>query len=74
MLGVGLPGGQAVVEHAQQPVEQVALGGGVPVSGRAAAVIVGAGAKRGPERGERPEIAHGGQPLVLILRTMTARA
>jgi hypothetical protein len=39
-----LAGGQAVVQAAEEPVEQVALGGGVPVSGVAAAVVVGAGA------------------------------
>ena len=41
---VVLAGGQAVVEAAEQASEQVALGGGVPVSGVAAAVVVGAGA------------------------------
>jgi len=41
---VVLAGGQAVVQAAQEPVEQVALGGGVPVPGVAAAVVVGAGA------------------------------
>jgi DDE superfamily endonuclease len=44
VLVVVLAGGQAVVQAAEEPVEQVALGGGVPVSGVAAAVIVGAGA------------------------------
>jgi hypothetical protein len=43
-LVVVLAGGQAVVEAAEQAAEQVALGGGVPVSGIAAAVVVGAGA------------------------------
>ena len=41
---VVLAGGQAVVEAAEHAAEQVALGGGVPVSGIAAAVVVGAGA------------------------------
>ena len=41
---VVLPGGQAVPEAAEQAAEQVALGGGVPVAGVAAAVVVGAGA------------------------------
>ena len=38
---VVLAGGQAVVQAAQEPSEQVALVGGVPVAGVAAAVIVG---------------------------------
>ena len=41
---VVLAGGQAVVEAAEQAAEQVALGGGVPVAGVFAAVVVGAGA------------------------------
>jgi len=41
---VGLAGVQAVVLAAQQPVEQVALGGDVAVPGGFAAVVVGAGA------------------------------
>jgi hypothetical protein len=41
---VVLAGGQAVVQAAEEPAEEVALGGGVPVSGVAAAVVVGAGA------------------------------
>ena len=41
---VVLAGGQAVVEAAEEAAEQVALGGGVPVAGIAAAVVVGAGA------------------------------
>ena len=41
---VVLAGGQAVVEAAEEAAEQVALGSGVPVSGIAAAVVVGAGA------------------------------
>jgi hypothetical protein len=39
-----LAGGEAVVEAAEQAVEQVALGSGVPVAGVAAAVVVVAGA------------------------------
>jgi hypothetical protein len=41
---VVLAGGQAVPEAAEQASEQVALGGGVPVAGGLAAVVVGAGA------------------------------
>src|SRR6266480_2372970 len=44
VLVVVLSGGQAVVQAAEEAAEQVALGGGVPVSGVAAAVVVGAGA------------------------------
>jgi len=36
--------GQVVVEAAEEPAEEVALGCGVPVVGVAAAVVVGAGA------------------------------
>jgi hypothetical protein len=36
--------GQAVVEAADHAVEQIALGGRVPVSGSSSAVVVGAGA------------------------------
>ena len=41
-LVVVLAGGQAAVEAAEEPSEEVALGGGVPVAGLAAAVVVGA--------------------------------
>jgi len=41
---VVLAGGQAVVEAAEEASEQVALGGGVPVSVGFAPVVVGAGA------------------------------
>ena len=44
---VVLAGGQAVVEAAEEAAEQVALGGGVPVAGVAAAVVAGAGAGAG---------------------------
>ena len=43
-LVVVLAGGQAVVQAAEEPAEQVSLGGGVPVAVVAAAVVVGAGA------------------------------
>ena len=39
---VGLAGGQAVVELAEEAVEQVAQGGGVAVAGSSALVVVGA--------------------------------
>jgi len=41
---VGLAGGQAVVQAAEEPAEEVALGGGVPVAVVSAPVVVGAGA------------------------------
>jgi hypothetical protein len=41
-LLVGLAGGQAVVQAADEAVEQVALCGGVVVAGLSAAVVVGA--------------------------------
>ena len=43
-LVVVLAGGQAAVQAAEEPSEQVALGGGVPVAVVAAPVVVGAGA------------------------------
>ena len=42
-LAVGLPCLQAVVQDADEPVEQVALGGGVPFAGGSASVVVGPG-------------------------------
>src|SRR5579859_712416 len=65
VLVVGLAGGQAVVEAADEAVEQVSLGGGVPVAGGAAAVVVGSGTGGGGEGGERPVVPGGGEPLVL---------
>jgi hypothetical protein len=43
-FGVGLAGGQAVVEHPEQAVEQVALCCGVAVTGVLAPVVVRTGA------------------------------
>jgi hypothetical protein len=44
VLVVVLSGGQAAVQAAEEAAEQVALGGGVPVAGVFAPVVVGAGA------------------------------
>jgi hypothetical protein len=44
LLVVVLAGGQAVVQAAQEAAEQVALGGGVPVTVALAPVVVGSGA------------------------------
>jgi hypothetical protein len=44
VLVVVLAGGQAVVQAAEEPAEQVALGGGVPVAVGLTPVVVGAGA------------------------------
>jgi len=44
VLVVVLSGGQAAVQASEEAAEQVALGGGVPVAGVFAAVVVGAGA------------------------------
>jgi hypothetical protein len=41
---VGLAGAQAVVQAAEEAVEQVALRGGVSIAGGSAPVVVGAGA------------------------------
>src|SRR5437763_1231295 len=40
VLVVGLSGIEAVVQAAQQPVEQIALGGGVPVTGPTICFVV----------------------------------
>jgi hypothetical protein len=45
------------VQHADHAVEQVALRGGVAISGGAAAVVVGAGAGVVGEGGEGPDVA-----------------
>ena len=63
-LLVGLPGGQAVVQAAEEAVEQVALRGGVVVTGVSAAVVVSAGAGRGGQCGERPAVACVGESVV----------
>jgi hypothetical protein len=62
---VELAGLQAVVELAEELVEQVALGLLVPVAGGAAGVAVAAGAGRGSQRRECPDRADGGQAPVL---------
>ena len=61
---VGLAGGQAVVQAAEEPAEEVALGGGVPVAVFPAAVVVVAGAGWGGDGGEGPDVTGGGEPLV----------
>ena len=71
-LLVGLAGGQAVVQAAEEAVEQVALRGGVVVTDVSAAVVVGAGAGRGGQCGERPAVARVGESVVLIRRCITA--
>ena len=50
MFGVVLAGLQAVVELAEEFVEQVSLGLVVPVSGGAAGIEVAAGTGRGAQR------------------------
>jgi hypothetical protein len=44
-----LAGGETVVEAAEEPAEEAALGGCVAVAGLFAPVVVGAGARRGGE-------------------------
>ena len=61
MFVVELAGLQAVVELAEELVEQVPLGLVVPVSGGAATVVVTAGTGRGPQRSQRPDRADRGQ-------------
>src|ERR1700752_5281226 len=56
---------QAVMELAEELVEQMALGLVVPVALGSACVEVAACAGRGAQRGERPDLAGGSQALVL---------
>ena len=43
VFGIGLAGLEAVVEAAEEAVEQVAFCGSVPIAGHAASVVVGPG-------------------------------
>jgi hypothetical protein len=61
---VGLAGVQAVVKLAEEFVEQVALGLAVPVFGRAAGIEVATGTGRAAQRGQCPNGAGRGEPLV----------
>ena len=61
MFVVVLTGLQAVVELAEEFVEQVPLGLVVPVSGGAAGVVVSSGARGGAQRCQGPDGADGGQ-------------
>jgi hypothetical protein len=61
---VGLAGLQAVVQLAEEFVEQVSLGLVVPVSGGAAGIIVAAGAGRAAQGGQRPDRTDGGKTPV----------
>ncbi len=65
MFGVVLAGLQAVVELAEEFVEQMSLGLVVPVSCGAAGVVVATGARRGAQRCQSPDGTHGGQAPVL---------
>ena len=64
MFVVELAGVRAVVELAEEFVEQVSLGLVVPVSGGAASIEVAAGTRRGTQRSQRPNRADRGQPFV----------
>ena len=65
MFVVELAGLQAVVELAEELVEQVPLGLVVPISGGAAGVEVAARAGRGAQRRQGPDRADGCQAAVL---------
>ena len=70
MFVVVLAGLQAVVELAEELVEQVPLGLVVPVSGGAAGVEVAAGSRGGTQRGQRPDradeyLSRSGHPVAL---------
>ncbi len=64
MFVVELAGLQAVVQLAEEFVEQVSLGLAVPVSCGAAGIEVSSGAGRGAQRRQRPHRADGGQAPV----------
>ena len=64
MFVVVLAGLQAVVELAEELVEQVPLGLVVPVSGGSAGIEVAAGARRGAQRSQCPDRADGSQTPV----------
>ena len=64
MFVVKSAGLQAVVELAEEFVEQVSLGLAVPVSGGAAGIEVASGAGRGAQRGQRPHRADRSQAPV----------
>lgn len=64
MFVVELAGLQAVMELAEELVEQVPLGLAVPVSGGAAGIEVAAGARGAAQRRQRPYRADGGQAPV----------
>ena len=64
-LGIGLAGLQAVIETAEEAVEQIALRGSMSITGQPAAVVVSASTRREPQRGEGPELADCGQTIVL---------
>jgi hypothetical protein len=55
MFVVELASLQAVVELAEESVEQVPLGLVFPVSGGAAGVVVATGARRGAQRSQSPD-------------------
>ena len=64
MFVVELAGLEAVVELAEELVEQVPLGLVVPISGGAAGVVVAACARRCAKRSQSPDRADGGQAPV----------
>ena len=65
VFGIGLTGLEAVVEAPQEAVEQVALRGSVPIAGHAPSVVVSSGTGGEAQSGEGPEVADGGEALVL---------
>ena len=65
MFVVNLAGLEAVVELAEEFVEQVSLGLVVPVSGGAAGVEVATCPGRGAQRGQRPDRPDRGQSPIL---------
>jgi hypothetical protein len=67
---VELAGLQAVVQLAEEFVEQVSLGLVVPVSSSAAGIEVSAGAGRGAQGGQRPDGADGCEAAVVDMRVM----
>ena len=64
-LRIGLAGLQAVVEAAEETIEQIALSGGVSIAGQPAPVVMSSSTGGEAYRCEGPQVAYGGEAAVL---------
>jgi hypothetical protein len=64
-LSVELAGLEAVIQTAKEAIEQMTLGGSMPITSGSTAVVVGSRSRRGAEGGEGPEVADCRQTPVL---------